>query len=61
MMLGTTGHAGYLVSQRQPKRIEEISGWLKQIGRIRKTRHRAAARVDGSRRMACLPRFSVAC
>jgi len=41
----TTRHAGYVVSQRERKRIEEIFGWLKQIGLLRKTRHRGAARV----------------
>jgi transposase len=41
----TTRHAGYLVSQRERKRIEEIFGWLKQIGLLRKTRHRGVARV----------------
>src|SRR5262252_7285938 len=42
----TTRHGGYLVSQRQRKRIEEIFGWLKQIGLLRKTRHRGVARVS---------------
>ena len=41
----TTRHVGYLVSQRERKRIEEIFGWLKQIGLLRKTRHRGVARV----------------
>jgi transposase len=41
----TTRHDGYLVSQRERKRIEEIFGWLKQIGMLRKTRHRGVARV----------------
>jgi len=42
----TTRHGGYRVSQRQRKRIEEIFGWLKQIGLLRKTRHRGVARVS---------------
>ena len=41
----TTRHTGYRVSQRERKRIEEIFGWLKQIGLLRKTRHRGVARV----------------
>jgi transposase len=41
----TTRHAGYLVSQRERKRIEEIFGWLKTVGLLRQTRHRGAARV----------------
>jgi hypothetical protein len=41
----TTRHAGYLVSQRERKRIEEIFGWLKMIGLLRKVRHRGVARV----------------
>jgi transposase len=41
----TTRHPGYLVSQRERKRVEEIFGWLKMIGLLRKTRHRGVARV----------------
>jgi DDE family transposase len=33
------------VSQRRRKRIEEIFGWLKTVGLLRKTRHRGVARV----------------
>lgn len=36
----TTRHAGYAVSQRKRKRIEEAFGWLKTIGLLRKLRHR---------------------
>ena len=36
----TTRHAGYQVSQRKRKRIEEVFGWLKTVGMLRKTRHR---------------------
>jgi hypothetical protein len=28
------------------KRVEEIFGWLKTVGLLRKTRHRGTARVD---------------
>jgi len=41
----TTRHAGYAVSQRKRKRVEEIFGWLKTVGLMRKTRHRGLARV----------------
>jgi len=41
----TTRHAGYAISQQKRKRIEEIFGWLKTIGLLRKTRHRGQARV----------------
>jgi transposase len=41
----TTRHDGYAVSQQKRKRIEEIFGWLKTIGLLRKTRHRGRARV----------------
>jgi transposase len=41
----TTRHPGYAVSQQRRKRIEEIFGWLKTIGLLRKTRHRGRARV----------------
>lgn len=42
----TSRHPGYLVSQRKRKRVEEIFGWLKTVGALRKTRHRGRDRVD---------------
>jgi transposase len=42
----TLRHPGYLISQRKRKRIEEIFGWMKTVGLMRKTRHRGRARVD---------------
>jgi transposase len=42
----TTRHAGYEVSQGIRKRIEEIFGWLKTVGLLRKTRHRGRRRVS---------------
>jgi transposase len=36
----TTRHAGYAVSQQRRKRVEEIFGWMKTVGGIRKLRHR---------------------
>ena len=42
----TTRHAGYALSQRKRKRVEEIFGWVKTVGGLRKTRHRGVARVD---------------
>lgn len=41
----TTRHAGYIESQRKRKRVEEVFGWLKTVGLMRKTRHRGARRV----------------
>ena len=41
----TTRHPGYLISQQNRKRIEEIFGWLKTVAGLRKTRHRGVARV----------------
>ena len=41
----TTRHPGYEVSQRRRKRIEEIFGWLKTVGLMRKVRHRGVRRV----------------
>lgn len=41
----TTHHPGYAVSQRIRKRIEEVFGWAKTSGGIRKTRHRGKDRV----------------
>jgi len=41
----TTRHPGYAVSQRKRKRVEEIFGWIKTVGLMRKTRHRGLQRV----------------
>jgi IS5 family transposase len=41
----TTRHPGYAVSQRKRKCVEEIFGWLKTGGLLRKTRYRGVARV----------------
>jgi transposase len=37
----TTRHAGYAVSQQKRKRVEEIFGWMKTVGGMRKLRHRS--------------------
>jgi hypothetical protein len=36
----TTRHAGYNLSQVKRKRVEEIFGWMKTVGGMRKLRHR---------------------
>lgn len=41
----TTRHAGYKISQQKRKRIEEVFGWMKTVGMLRKTRHRGLLRV----------------
>jgi len=41
----TTRHEGYHVSQRKRKRIEEVFGWIKTVGTLRKTRHRGLETV----------------
>jgi transposase len=48
----TTRHPGYAISQRTRKRVEEIFGWLKTVGGLRKTRHRGVARVQWMFRFA---------
>jgi len=40
----TTRHPGYEISQRKRKRVEEIFGWMKTIGGLRKTRYRGTER-----------------
>jgi transposase len=40
----TTRHAGYQVSQRVRKRIEEIFGWIKTVGGGRKLRYKGVER-----------------
>jgi transposase len=42
----TTRHPGYLISQQKRKRVEEIFGWLKTVGGLRKLRHRGLDRVE---------------
>jgi transposase len=44
----TTRHAGYAISQRIRKRIEEIFGWVKVQGGQDKTKFRGRQRVDAS-------------
>jgi hypothetical protein len=36
----TTRHEGYAISQQKRKRVEEIFGWMKTVGGMRKLRHR---------------------
>jgi Transposase DDE domain len=36
----TTRHPGYKISQQRRKRVEEIFGWVKTVGLMRKVRHR---------------------
>jgi transposase len=36
----TTRHPGYAISQQKRKRVEEIFGWMKTVGGMRKLRHR---------------------
>jgi transposase len=42
----TTRHPGYAISQQKRKRIEEVFGWLKTVGGLRKLRHRGHERVE---------------
>jgi transposase len=41
----TTRHVGYKVSQQKRKRVEEVFGWMKTVGMLRKTRHRGVFKV----------------
>jgi transposase len=49
----TTRHAGYRISQKRRKRIEECFGWLKTIALLRKVRHRGLFKVDWVFTFAC--------
>jgi transposase len=42
----TTRHAGYAISQRIRKRIEEIFGWMKTTGGFRRTRYVGLAKTQ---------------
>jgi IS5 family transposase len=39
-------HVGYAVSQRVRKRVEEIFGWMKTVGGLRRTRYRGLGRTQ---------------
>ena len=49
----TTRHAGYAISQKKRKRIEECFGWLKTIPLMRKVRHRGVCLVNWLFTFAC--------
>jgi IS5 family transposase len=42
----TTRHPGFWISQKKRKRIEEIFGWLKVVGGLRKLRYRGTRKVQ---------------
>ena len=42
----TTRHTSYRLSQRLRKKVEEIFGWMKTIGGLRKSRFRGVARTQ---------------
>jgi transposase len=42
----TTRHRSYWISQKKRKRVEEIFGWMKAYGGLRRTRFRGLARVQ---------------
>jgi len=42
----TTSRAGYRTSQRLRKRVEEIFGWIKTVGGLRRTRYRGVERTQ---------------
>jgi transposase len=41
----TTRHAGYAISQRKRKRVEQAFGWMKMIGLLRKVKLRGIEKV----------------
>uniref|UniRef100_Q07TT4 Transposase DDE domain-containing protein n=1 Tax=Rhodopseudomonas palustris (strain BisA53) TaxID=316055 RepID=Q07TT4_RHOP5 len=48
----TLRHAGYAVSQRCRKRIEEVFGWIKASAGLAKVKLRGRARVDAAFNLA---------
>jgi transposase len=42
----TTRHAGYDISQRKRKLVEQAFGWMKTVGMLRKLHHRGGLRVN---------------
>jgi len=49
----TTRHAGYAVSQRRRKLVEEPFGWMKTVGGLGKLRHRGKAKAAALFTFAC--------
>jgi IS5 family transposase len=49
----TTRYAGYAVSQRRRKLVEEPFGWMKTIGGLHKLRHRGRAKAAAIYTFAC--------
>ena len=49
----TTRHESYTTSQRRRKLIEESFGWMKDIGGLRKLRHRGQAKAAALFTFAC--------
>jgi transposase len=49
----TTRHAGYAVSQRRRKLIEQGYGWMKTVGGLAKLRHRGKAKASAVFTFAC--------
>ncbi len=45
----TTRHAGYRASQKVRKRVEEVFGWMKTVGGLRRTRYRGVERTGLAR------------
>jgi transposase len=50
----TTSWDGYGVSQRLRKRIEECFGWMKNVGLLRKLRHRGVPKVQALFLFSCI-------
>jgi hypothetical protein len=42
----TTQRPGYRISQRIRKRVEEIIGWIKTVGGLRRSRYRGIERTQ---------------
>ena len=42
----TVRHAGYAISQRVRKRIEQVFGWIKTVGGLRRSRYRGRQRTQ---------------
>jgi len=49
----TTRHAGYAISQRARRKIEDVFGWPTTVAGLQKVQHRGTALVDGIVAFAC--------
>jgi hypothetical protein len=49
----TIRHVGYEVSQQKRKRVEQVFGWMKMVGMLRKVKLRGTEAAETTRPTSC--------